>query len=156
MTNQIKLLWIDDNLDDDLMEKRMALLMQDDIEPHFAHDATEAYYRLRNEEFDVVIFDLRLPPGPDDMWEVYRANDFKKFGYALLHEVSSKRDSGPFHHLGKTRFGVFTLETRIENAELFEDPIRLPAENFKMKIHALSEFDFLDFIRNIFKSKSWT
>ena len=70
----IKLLWIDDNLDHDLTEKRMALYMEDDIDPHFARDATEAYYRLREDAFDVVIVDLRLPPGPDDMWNEHRDN----------------------------------------------------------------------------------
>ena len=59
----IKLLWIDDNLDHDLTEKRMALYMEDDIDPHFARDATEAYLRLRDEYFDVVIVGLGIAGG---------------------------------------------------------------------------------------------
>ena len=41
MNDIIKLLWIDDNLFHDLTEKRMALYMEEDIEPHFATDATD-------------------------------------------------------------------------------------------------------------------
>jgi hypothetical protein len=87
------------------------------------------------------------------MWDEYRVNDFKKFGFALLKIVARERnDDGPFNHLNKARFGVFSLEMREENPELFEEPIRLPAQNFKMKIHAYYENDFVEFIRNVFRS----
>ncbi len=147
----IKLLWIDDNLDHDLTEKRMALYMEDDIDPHFARDATEAYLRLRDEYFDVVIVDLRLPPGSDDMWNPYRENGVQKFGFVLLSVVMGQVDDR-FGHLSKTRFGVFTIEAQEENPELFESPIRLPEQNFKMKTHAYYENAFVDFIRNVNKS----
>lgn len=147
----IKLLWVDDNLDHDLLEKRMALLMVDDFDPHFARDATEAFYRLRNDRFDVVIFDLRLPSGPDDMWEKYHSDGFQKFGYALLSIISANLNS-EFAHLKGTRFGVFTLEMLEENPELFEDPINLPKGNFKMKTHAFYENAFIEFVRKVHKT----
>lgn len=146
----IKLLWIDDNLDHDLTEKRMALYMEDDIDPHFARDATEAYLRLRDEQFDVVIVDLRLPPGSDDMWNMYRENGVQKFGFVLLSVVLGQIEA--FNHLSKTRFGVFTIEAQEENPELFRAPIHLPEQNFKMKTHAYYENAFVDFIRNVNKS----
>lgn len=147
----IKLLWIDDNLDHDLTEKRTALYMEDDIEPHFARDASEAFMRLRDEPFDVVIVDLRLPPGPDDMWDNYRDNGFQKYGYALLNAVFGPQKD-QFDHLHNTRFGVFTIEAVEENPELFDSPIHLPEQNFKMKTHAYYENAFVDFIRNVYKS----
>ncbi|MBK8195384.1 MAG: hypothetical protein IPK76_20020 [Lewinellaceae bacterium] len=147
----IKLLWIDDNLDHDLTEKRMALYMEDDIDPHFARDATEAYLRLREEHFDVVIVDLRLPPGPDDMWNEHRENGIQKFGYVLLSYVLSQIRND-FRHLSDTHFGVFTIEAQEENPELFLAPISLPEQNFKMKTHAYYENAFVDFIRNVHKS----
>jgi len=146
----IKLLWIDDNLDHDLTEKRITLVMEEDIDSHFARDATEAYYRLRKDKFDVVIVDLQLPPGPDDMWNGHREKGFQKFGAALL-ELVRKPDNEHFGHLSRTQFGVFTIEPREENPELFDPPISLPDENFKVKTHAASENAFLDFIRKVHK-----
>jgi CheY-like chemotaxis protein len=148
---QIKLLWIDDNLDHDLLEKRMALMMVDDFDPHFARDATEAFYRLRKEQFDVVIFDLRLPSGPDDMWEKYRNSGNHKLGFELLKTISSNIGS-EFNHLAKAKFGVFTLELSEENPELFKAPINLPKNNFKMKTHAYYESAFIDFIRTVYRA----
>jgi hypothetical protein len=55
MKRPIRFLWIDDNLDQDLREKKMSLYMEDDTEPHFAGDASEAIYRLRDEPFDVIV-----------------------------------------------------------------------------------------------------
>jgi len=151
MNDVIKLLWIDDNLFHDLTEKRMALYMEDDIEPHFAIDATEAFYRLRTEPFDVVIVDLRLPPGSDDMWNTYRESNFQKFGYALLNTVLGPQKD-QFDHLSETRFGVFTIEAQEENPELFDAPIHLAENNFKMKTHAYHENAFIDFIRHVHQS----
>ncbi len=148
----IRLLWIDDNLDHDLTEKRMALLMEDDIDSHFARNATEAYYRLLNDPFDIVIFDLRLPPGPDDMWNEDFERGERKFGFILLKTVAEQRRNGGFQHLTNTRFGVFTIEMRDENPDLFLLPIELPAQNFEMKTNAYGEDDFINFIRKIHRA----
>ena len=148
---KIKLLWIDDNLDHDLLEKRMALMMVDDFDPHFARDATEAFYRLRKEKFDVVIFDLRLPSGPDDMWDKYRNSGNIKLGFVLLNIIANN-SSSDFDHLKDSKFGVFTLEMSEENPELFDAPINLPITNFKMKTHAYYESAFIEFIRNVHRA----
>lgn len=144
----IKLLWIDDNLDHDLTEKRMALYMEDDLDPHFARDATEAYHRLVSEPFDVVIFDLRMPSGPDNMWNEHRDQGVRKYGYILLEMVALGR-SNTFEHLKNARLGVFTIEAREENEALFQLPIGLPDSNFMMKTHAFHEGAFLRFIRSL-------
>lgn len=144
----IKLLWVDDNLDQDLEEKRMCLLMEDDIESDFAGDATEAYYLLidREKVYDVVLIDLRHPAGPDDIWNKYREKADRKFGPVLLRMIKENPE-GKFSHLSKTRYGVFTIETMEENPELFQPPINLPEKNYKMKTHAYDEMDFINFIR---------
>jgi CheY-like chemotaxis protein len=154
MLKLIKLLWIDDNLDQDLTEKRMALYMEDDFDPHFARDASEAYDMLANHHFDNVIVDLRLPPGPHDRWNDAWDAGFRKFGIELLRCVFSS-DRPIFQHLHEadTRFGVFTIEAENENTELFEPPIGLPKANFKMKTNAYYENDFVDFIRNLLPMK---
>jgi CheY-like chemotaxis protein len=144
----IKLLWIDDNLDHDLTEKRMALYMEDDLDPHFARDATEAYYRLRDEPFDVVIFDLRLPPGPDDMWNELREEGYWQYGVELLKKVTTGLD-GAFANLANARLGVFSIEAPDSDHEIFQPPINLPSENFMKKTDAYYEEDFINFIRKV-------
>lgn len=147
----IKLLWVDDNLDHDLLEKRLALLMVDDFDSHFARDATEALYRLRKEKFDVVIFDLRLPSGADDIWDGFKQSGFQKFGFLLLNMVANNL-STEFSHLRSAHFGVFSIELPEENPELFEAPISLPRINFKMKTHAYYETAFIDFVRQVHRT----
>ncbi|MFN0213434.1 MAG: hypothetical protein ACKVT2_04195 [Saprospiraceae bacterium] len=149
----IKLLWVDDNLDQDLAEKRMSLLMEDEIESDFAADATEAYFLLTDKEkqYDVVLMDLRHPAGPDDLWNDYAEHADRKFGPVLLKMVKENHES-KFNHLSKTRYGVFTIETREENPELFAPPINLPEKNYKMKTHAYDETDFINFIYALYRS----
>lgn len=148
----IKLLWVDDNLDQDLAEKRVNLLMQDDIESDFAGDASDAYYYLRDNTYDVVILDLRHPSGPDDMWQKQREEGEQKYGPVLLRTIKENQD-GVFNHLKNTRYGVFTIETKDENPGLFEPPINLPEQHYKMKTHATDENDFVDFIRTLYQSR---
>ena len=149
----IRLLWVDDNLDQDLAEKRMSLLMEDDIESDFAGDATEAYFLLTNQErtYDVVLMDLRLPAGPNDLWIEYEEEADRKYGPVLLRMVKENSD-GKFDHLLQTRYGVFTIETKEENPDLFNPPIKLPDTNYKMKTHAYDEKEFIAFIRMLYKS----
>lgn len=148
----IKLLWIDDNLDHDLTEKRMALYMEDDFDPHFARDATEAYYRLRDEPFDVIIFDLRLPPGPDDMWNYLREQGYSQYGVELLKIVSNGLKD-KFKKQSKAKFGVFSIEAPGQDHDIFIDPIELPQTNFLRKTDAYYEEDFINFIRKIAQKK---
>ena len=144
----IKLLWIDDNLDHDLTEKRMALYMEDELDPHFARDATEAFYRLRDEPFDVVIFDLRLPPGPDDMWNELRKEGYWQYGVELLKMVSTGRE-GPFGNQANAKLGVFSIEAPDHDHDIFQPPINLPAANFMKKTDAYYEEDFINFIHKV-------
>lgn len=65
--------------------------------------------------------------------------------------VKENQDS-KFNHLRKTRYGVFTIETKEENPDLFEPPINLPEQNYKMKTHAYDEKDFINFIYALYKS----
>jgi hypothetical protein len=149
----IKLLWIDDDFDRDLVEKRMALRMNDDMESHFANNATDAYFLLLENHFDVVIFDMLLPAGPDDLWDKYRVNGFEKYGYALLHEISSNKFQNQiFAHLEYAKFGIFTNDSDDMHPGLFADPIAIKRSNFKMKTNAYHENEFVAFIEQVFSS----
>ncbi|MFN0035014.1 MAG: hypothetical protein ACKVUS_08110 [Saprospiraceae bacterium] len=146
----IKLLWIDDNLDHDLAEFRIALRMHGGISPDFARNASEAYARLLKKTYDVVIFDLRLPPGPDDMWDdLYKAGE-QKFGFVLLEKIHLNTGSeGERFNINGTKFGVFSIEPSLENSKLFQPPINLLPDNFKEKVDAVDKNDFIKFILNV-------
>ena len=147
----MKLLWIDDDLFRDLTERRMSVLMDDDLDLHFAGDATDAYYRLIDKEnkYDAVLFDLQHPAGPDDMWNPYREKGERRYGVILLKLVRANV-AGKFDHLKNTRFGVFSIEPKEANRDLFENPaVNLPEENYMVKTQALDDDTFLDFIKNL-------
>ena len=143
-----KILWIDDNLSQDLTDIRMSLIMEDDFDTHFARDATEARNLLLKESFDVIIFDLRLPAGADDFWNERRAQREEKYGRVLLKMIRGNED-GQFSHLKDAKIGVFTIEPKEANKDLFETPILLKPANFAMKTHTFYEDDFIQFIRNV-------
>lgn len=147
----IKLLWIDDNLDHDLTEFRMALHMQAKMATDFARNASEAFDRLVNKRFDVVIIDIRLPPGPDDRWNPHISNGEKKFGIVLL-DMIFRNAQEQFGHLSDTKFGVFSIELLDDNLRLFKPPINLPKGNFTMKTDAFDENDFINFILKVHES----
>lgn len=147
----IRLLWIDDDLNKDLTERRMSLLMDDEIEADFATDATDAYYKLtdKDNEFDVVLFDLQHPSGPDDMWNEYRDKGERHFGSVLLRMVKENKDN-KFAHLANTRLGVLSIVPYdIVREELNAPPIQLPQENFLLKTRALDDDVFVKFIKNL-------
>lgn len=146
----IKLLWIDDNLDHDLADFRMALRMHGVISPDFARNATDAYAMLLKKKYDVVIVDLRMPPGPDDMWDEYYKNGEQKFGSVLLKLIHENAE-GKFD-LNGTKFGVFSIEPDWENENLFSPPIKLPREHFMVKTDVYDEDDFINFILKIHES----
>lgn len=147
----IKLLWIDDDLFRDLTERRMSVLMDDDLDVHFASDATDAYHRLidKGNQYDVVIFDLQHPAGPDDMWNKYREKGERRYGIILLKMVR-ENEGGKFDHLRNTKFGVFSIEPKDANLDLFtSESIKLPRENYLVKTEALEDDTFIDFIKNL-------
>jgi hypothetical protein len=149
----IKLLWIDDDLNKDLTERRMSLLMDDEIEADFATDATDAYYKLADKEnlFDVVLFDLQHPSGPDDMWNEYRDRGERHFGLILLKMVRENKE-GVFDHLANAQFGVLSIVPfDIVKEELSAPPIQLPESNFLLKTQALDDDAFIKFVKNLYK-----
>ncbi len=150
MKRPIRFLWIDDNLEQDLREKKMSLYMEDDIEPHFAGDASEAIYRLRDEPFDVIIFDIRLPAGNDEMWADLRSEGFQEYGIELIKRVREGID-GDFSKQNGARMGIFSIESLGKEHAVYQPPIAISKSNVMKKIDAYYEEDFINFIRELAK-----
>lgn len=147
----IKLLWVDNDLYHDLTELRITLLLSDDFETDFALNATEGFNLLRQNTYDLVVVDLRLPPGPHNDWAKYQNNGFEEYGYALLKEVHERRDL-LFSHLKDTCFGVYSIDDPNDVPQLFESPIRLPPQNYCRKTDQASNDEFLDYLQELLKS----
>jgi CheY-like chemotaxis protein len=114
--------------------------MEEDIEPHFAGDASEAVYRLRDEPFDVIIFDIRLPAGKDD--------GFQEYGIELIKRVKTDND-GSYSKQKNAQLGIFSIESLGNDHPVFQLPIAMPPQNVMRKIDAFYEDDFINFIREL-------
>ncbi len=145
----IKLLWVDNDLFEDLNELRITLYLSDDYEADFALNATEGFNRLRENTYDIVTVDLRLPPGPHNAWLKYAHHSYEEYGCALLKEISEQRDT-LFAHLSNTRFGVYSIEDpRDVPRELFEPPVGISHGNYCQKTDRAGDDEFFDFLRKL-------
>lgn len=145
-----KLLWVDNDLYEDLNELRIALLLNDEFEADFALNATEGFNLLRQKAYDIAVIDLRMPPGRHDDWKKYEVNGSEQYGYALLKEVTEQRNP-LFPHLEKTRFCVYSIENPKDVPQLFEPPIALPHEHYCQKTDRVSSDDFLNFLKGLLR-----
>lgn len=61
----MKVLFVDDEADiRELIE--VALITEDDIDPHFAGSGAEAVERIFEDRFDIIVLDVMMPP-PDGL-----------------------------------------------------------------------------------------
>ncbi|MFM7155859.1 MAG: hypothetical protein ACKOZV_17195, partial [Bacteroidota bacterium] len=109
-----------------------------------------AIYRLRDEPFDVIVFDIRLPAGNDEMWADLRNEGFQEYGIELIKRVR-EGINGEFYRQNGARLGIFSIESLgIEHA-VFQPPIAISKGNVMKKIDAYYEDDFINFIRELAK-----
>ena len=68
-----KVLWVEDSARLELRNLTGPIYISGEYDINLAEDATSAVRYLLTKEYDVVILDMRLPPGIDDYWvNVYR------------------------------------------------------------------------------------
>ena len=100
-----KILWIEDEARDQLIEY-VAPLMRDGHTIDIVEDASEAYQRIKESHYDIVIFDLLIKAGPDfKMEEEYP-------GYALLKKIFGTEN--PEIDLDKNSVMIFTVVTNTQ------------------------------------------
>lgn len=116
-----RILWIEDDALVDLRNLTGPIYISGKYDLVLAFDATEGMRYLMDEEFHVVIVDIRIPPGDDPQWiKIY--NDYGKYkvkarlGIHLLQAVL-KYPNAKYRMKGSTpkwihytKFGVFTVE----------------------------------------------
>jgi hypothetical protein len=123
MESQKRVLWIEDSARYELSELAGPVYASHKYWLHIAENATAATQYMRNNEYDVLIVDMRLPPGGDPVWQdIYRKEgknkDLTHLGAHLLQWLLNGKSNGveglgePPTWVTADRVAVFTVEGR--------------------------------------------
>ncbi len=154
-----KVLWIEDNADSDLYHLTSPVYIDGRFHLDLATNISEAFFYLNKRNYDVIIVDIRIPPGRDPEW-VKRYEDLQKanrsnsnrLGLELLKVIFSKSENSPKvsieENVNPRRFGIFTVE-RSEELESELKELNLEEIKFKRKNAMMPHTALLDFINEI-------
>jgi len=149
-------LWVEDSARFELAHFMGPIYASRKYDITLAEDATTAARYLQTLQFDVIILDIRLPPGNDQYWgKVYeRAGSDKaiaQLGLALLNwlfapDPSDKKKPAPPKPIKPAQIGVFSVEGATEIGQNFA---QLGIVNFLQKRPGLQDTILLEFIETI-------
>jgi CheY-like chemotaxis protein len=130
MRDKRRVLWIEDGARFDFPQMAAPLYMNGGYDLAVAEDATSAVALVKQSEYDVVIVDIRLPPGDDSRWiELWkRAGSNRvaaRLGLELLRSLLGSDDAKvPLRDrpswLTPDRIGVLTVEGEDELRPVFD------------------------------------
>jgi CheY-like chemotaxis protein len=147
-----RVLWIEDSARLELTNLTGPIYFAGKYDFNMAEDVTTAVSLLQSEEFDVVIVDIRLPPGIDPQWsKLYRRMGADKIqaqlGLQLLRWMLSGDPSiyasQPPQWIKPDQIGVFTVESPLE---IRNDLEHLNVTTFQQKVAGLPDTILLDLI----------
>ena len=157
--NSSKVLWIEDNADDDLYNLTSPVYIDGRYQLDIASNASEAYFYLNERMYDVIIVDIRIPPGRDQLWRkrhehMVQSNhaNSNRLGLELLRRIFDEDEEQPTlkidQNLLPRRYGVFTVEKHDELQPYF---VKLKLENLKYRHkNAMMPYTaLLDFIEEV-------
>jgi len=125
-----KALWVEDSARLELANLCGPVFFKGTCDLTLAEDVTTAVNLVLAEQFDVLILDIRLPPGADLNWRRhYRRTGSNKVNaqlglkllYWLLGRDASIYPATPPVWVRPDRIGVFTVETRLEIAPFLDE-----------------------------------
>ncbi|GJM34806.1 MAG: hypothetical protein DHS20C18_38070 [Saprospiraceae bacterium] len=157
--NHLKVLWVEDNADDDLYNLTSPVYIDGRFQLDIAINASEAYFYLNKRVYDVVIVDIRIPPGRDPIWrkkhEILLETDdvnSNRLGLELLRCIFDNNQQQPTlridQNLSSRRYGVFTVEKRDE-LEPFFRKFNLEDLKYRHKNAMMPHTALLDFIEEV-------
>ncbi len=124
MKKKRKVLWIEDGARADFQNMLGPIYVKGEYDLVVALDATTAIAHLKKTEFDVVIVDIRIPPGEDQRCrELYKKghgnNVAARLGleilYGLLAPQTARMKLEPLPRwVAAERFAIFTVESRTQ------------------------------------------
>lgn len=85
-----KLLWIEDETESGMVERKTLLELSDEFELNIARNASDAEVNIISDHFDIYLFDIRLPPGDKEVWESIYYKVGEKLGLILLEKYFSE------------------------------------------------------------------
>ena len=153
-----KVLWIEDNADNDLYHLTSPVYIDGRYQLDIATNASEAFFYLNQRGYDVIVVDIHIPPGKDPKWrkKYEQLTQFKKanssrLGLELLRCIFENGD-GPAlrvdQNLSPERYGVFTVE-RHEELESEFRALNLEQLKYRRKNAMMPHTALLDFITEI-------
>lgn len=156
-----RVLWIEDGARFDLQELAAPVIVDGRFELVIAENVTEGVEWLTKEKFDVIIVDIRLPPGPGEKWiELYRESREKRKAarlgrhllFTILHhdDAEVKIDQLPKGGIVSSQVGVLSVETR---RELEADLTRLNIKHCETKHAGTPNTLLLDLIERVQKGE---
>lgn len=141
----IKLLWVEDETEGGLVERKAYLESSDNYELVIKRNATDAEIAIKNETFDIVIFDIRIPPGFGQYWERLHNKNDHRLGLELIQKT--------YHILAEKKIpiGICTIERwfDIKDHILKIDPDFNERIQYKHKDDIVFPEDFEIFIQNL-------
>ncbi len=154
-----KVLWIEDNADNDLYHLTSPVYIDGQFNLDIATNASEAFYYLNQRGYDVIIVDIRIPPGKDPAWRnkhesLRRSNNVNssRLGLELLRCIFDENEQQPTlkvnQNLSPDRYGIFTVERHDElKADLGK--LKLNSIKYQRKNAIMPHTALLDFIKKV-------
>jgi CheY-like chemotaxis protein len=113
-----KVLWVEDSARLELRNLTGPIYISGEYDLNLAEDATSALRYLQTKKYDVVILDMRLPPGIDEHWiKIYRDKGEDKADARLGMELAEWLLQGradfsvkPPDWIKPFQVGIFTVE----------------------------------------------
>lgn len=116
-----RILWIEDNADIELPHLAIPVFMHHGYQLTISDNATNAVFQLENQNYDVVIFDIRLRPGNDEEFiERYKAlirnNQPPRLGLYILRKLLGQNVDDDYSKsqdslLDAKRIGIMSVDS---------------------------------------------
>ena len=153
-----KVLWIEDSARLELRSMTGPIYMSEDYDLNLAEDATKAVRYLSVKEYDVVILDMRLPPGADSYWvDFYHTKGSDKalahLGMELAEWLVNGRVDFPTKKpewISPLHVAVFT----VENDQTVHDRLeKLKISVYEHKTAGLKDTILIEIIKRVLEQK---
>jgi hypothetical protein len=158
MKQKSRILWIEDGARYDVAELAAPVYMNVNYDLITAENASDGILALLSGEFDVIIVDIRLPPGNDRNWiDLYNKSGANKvsarLGLHLLYTILGHHDAKIVlgvrpEWIKPDKIGVLTVEGQSEVAVHLKN---LKITVYEQKQAAMSETALLELIDKILK-----
>jgi CheY-like chemotaxis protein len=160
MKTRRKVLWIEDGARADFQQMLGPVYARREFELIVALNASDAITHLKRTPFDVVIVDIRIPPGEAEEWrELHHRGDDNnanaRLGLDLLYSLLAPESArinlaGRPAWITSEKFAVFTVESR---TEVQDDLKRMGIGVFRRKETEMGNRVLLDVIEEVLRQE---